>query len=134
MFILNFSVTCVGRLVLKDTLKAFHDLKNKQKSVWNNVSWYIKVCIFWKRIQYTIHWDKTQMLKKLPSDKINGTKNAFFFLSRAPTNHSFTFNIRFLHELQHKVRLSKNVYGIFQFWFCFVFINKMHGLFDFKTS
>ena len=34
--------------ILKDTLKAFDDLKNKQ---------------------YTIHWDKTQMLKKFPSHK-----------------------------------------------------------------
>ena len=31
---------------LKDTLKAFDDFKsNKQKSVWSNVSWYVKVCI-----------------------------------------------------------------------------------------
>ena len=60
------------------------------KSAWSNVFWYVKVCIFWKCIQYTIHWDKTQILKKRPS---------FFF-----------------HELQHitvslklKVRLSNTV-------------------------
>ena len=35
--------------------------------------------IFWKFIQYTIHWDKTRMLKKFPSDKINVSKNALFF-------------------------------------------------------
>ena len=51
------------------------------------------------------------MLKKNPSDKINGTKNALFFLSRAPTHQSFTFNLRFLYELKHKVRLSKTVFG-----------------------
>ena len=62
------------------------------------------------------------MLKKIPSDKINGTKNALFFLSRAPTHHSFTFNLRFLYELKHKVRLSKTVCGIFHFRFRFVFI------------
>ena len=62
------------------------------------------------------------MLKKFPSDKINGTKNALFFLSRAPTHHSFTFNLRFLYELKHKVRLSKTVCGIFHFQFRFVFI------------
>ena len=107
---------------IKNTLKAFNDFKNKQKSVWSNVFWYVKVCIFWKCIQYTIHWDKTQMLKKFPSDKINGTKNALFFLSRAPTHHSFTFNLRFLYELKHKVRLSKTVCGIFHFRFRFVFI------------
>ena len=36
------------------------------------------------------------MLKKFPSDKINGTKNALFFLLRAPTHYGFTFNLRFL--------------------------------------
>ena len=113
--------TCVKH-VLKDTPKAFDDFKNKQKSVWSNAFWYVKVCIFWKCIQYTIHWDKTQMLKKFPSDKINGTKNALFFLSRAPTHHSFTFNLRFLYELKHKVHLSKTVCGIFHFQFRFVFI------------
>ena len=55
------------------------------------------------------------MLEKSPSDKINGTKNALFFPSRAPTHHSFTFNLRFLYELKHKVRLSKTVCGIFHF-------------------
>ena len=35
--------------------------------------------VFWKYIQCTIHWDKTEMFKKFPSDKINGTKNALFF-------------------------------------------------------
>ena len=59
------------------------------------------------------------MLKKFPSDKISGTKNAFF-LSRAPTHHRFTFNLRFLYELKHKVLLSKTVCGIFHFQFHFV--------------
>ena len=44
-------------------------------------------------IQYTIHYDKTQMLKKFTADKIHGTKNALFFPSRAPTHHSFTVNL-----------------------------------------
>ena len=62
------------------------------------------------------------MLKKCPLEKINGTKNALFFLLRAPTHHSFTFNLQFLYELEHKVRLSKTVCGIFHFRFCFIFI------------
>ena len=62
------------------------------------------------------------MLKNFPSDKINGTKNALFFLLRAPTHHSFTFNLRFLYELKHKVRLCKSMCGIFHFRFRFVFI------------
>ena len=41
-------------------------LKTNNKSAWSNVFWYVKVCIFWKCIQCTIHWDKTQILKKRP--------------------------------------------------------------------
>ena len=80
------------------------------------------------------------MLQKLPLDKINATRNALSFLWPSPTYHSFTFDLRFLYELKHKVRLSKTVYRIFHFRFRFVFIkilffvNKIHGLFDFKTS
>ena len=50
------------------------------------------------------------------------TKNALFFLSRAPTYYSFTFNLRFLSELKLKVRLSKTIYGIFHFRYRFIFI------------
>ena len=39
------------------------------------------------------------MLKTLNSEKTHGTKNALFYLFRAPTHHSFTFNFRFLYEL-----------------------------------
>ena len=77
-----------------------------KKSVWSNVFWYLKVYIFWKYIQYTIHWDK-KIFKKISSGKINGTKTVHFFLSRALTRHSFTFNLRILYELKHQVRLSK---------------------------
>ena len=94
-------------------------LKTSKKSVWNNISWYVKLCIFWKCIHYTIYLDKTQMLKKFSSEKINGSKNVLFF-SRA--HHIFTFNLRFLHELKHKVRLSKTNYAWdfpFSVPFCF---------------
>ena len=106
----------------KDTLKVFNDFKNKHKSVWSNVFWYLKVCIFRNYTWYVVHWVKTNMLKKFPSDKINGRKNALFFLLRVPTHHSFTFNLRFLYELKHKVGLSKTVYGILHFRFRFAFI------------
>ena len=66
-----------------------------------------------------MHGDKTKMLKKFPSNKINGIKNALFLLSRATTHHSFTFNLRFLYNVKHKVRLSKTVCGIFHFRFHF---------------
>ena len=71
------------------------------------------------------------MLKKFPSDEINGTN----------AHHSFTFNLRFLYELKHKIRLSKTVCEVFHFRFRFVcikvlffFFDKIHGLFDFKMS
>ena len=78
----------------------------------------------WKFIQLTIHWNKTQMLKNFFSDKINGTKTFFlsFFLSRAPTHDSFTFNLQFLYELKCMVYLPKTVCGIFHFRFRLVFI------------
>ena len=55
------------------------------------------------------------MLKRFPADNINVTKNALFFLSRAPTHRSFTFNSQLLYELKHIVHLSKTVCGIFHF-------------------
>ena len=62
------------------------------------------------------------MLKRLPLDKINGSKNALSLLSRAPTYHSFTFNFRFLYDLKHKIHFSKTVQWIFHFRFRFIFI------------
>ena len=62
------------------------------------------------------------MLKKFPSDKTNGTKNALFFLSRASNHHSFTFNLPFFYELKHMDRLTKAACGIFHFRFRFIFI------------
>ena len=110
------------------------------KSLWSDFFWFVKVYILWKCIQYIIHCDIKIVLKKFPSDKINGTKNALFFLLQASTYHSFTFNLRFSYELKHKVRLFKTVRGIFHFRFRFVFVkfiflfNKIHELFDCKTS
>ena len=114
---------------------------SNKSSVWSNVFWYVKVCIFWKCIQYNIHWGKKTNLCqiKFPLDKVRGTKNILCFLSQAPSHHSFAFNFRFLYEVKHKVRLSKTVYGIFpinsvSFLLRFIFLfNKMHRLFDFKT-
>ena len=97
-------------------------LKTSNKGAWSYVFWYVKVCIFWKYIQYTRHWDKTQILKNVPSDRINCTKNTVSFLSRAPTHYNFTFNLWFLYELKHKVRLFKTMCGIFHFRFRFLFV------------
>ena len=137
----SLTTTLIYDTILNDTLKVFGNFEKKEKkSLWCNVFWYTKVWMFWKCIQYTIHWDKTQMLNKFPLGKKNVTKNALFFLTRIPTHDSFIFNLRFLYELKHKVRLSKTVCGIFYFQFVsfslkFIFLfNKMHRLFDFKSS
>ena len=60
--------------------------------------------------------------KKITFGKIRGSKNTRFFLSRAPTHDSLTFNLQFLYELKHKICLSKTVFGIFYSRICFVFI------------
>ena len=44
-------------------------LKRGKKSVWSNVLKHVKVRTFWKCIRYTIHWDKTQILKKFWQNK-----------------------------------------------------------------
>ena len=40
---------------MKDALKATDDFKSKRKNVWGNSFLCVKVCIFWKCTQYTIH-------------------------------------------------------------------------------
>ena len=96
-------------------------LKTSNKSVWRNDFWYLKVCIFWKCIRYTIHWDKTQMLKNLFRTKYTVPKIPWFFIRKLQLI-SLAFDLRFLHELKHKTHLSKTVCGIFHFLFRFVFI------------
>ena len=49
-------------------------------------------------------------------------KDTQFFLLRAPTHNSFTFNLWFLYELKHKVHhFSKNLCWLFHFWLYLVF-------------
>ena len=107
-------------------LKAFDEFKSKRKIGWSNIFWYVKVYIFRKCIQYTIHWDKTQMLRMFLLDKTNSTKNTFFFLSEASIHHSFTFNLGLLYEIKLKVRLSETVCGIFH-WDCYIITSRIGG-------
>ena len=66
-------------------------LKTSNKSVWSNVFWYVKVCLLWKCIQYTIQWDKTLMLRKFPSDKSNGIKKFSLFSFASYNSSQFYF-------------------------------------------
>ena len=118
---------------IKDTLKAFDDFKNKQKSVWSNFFWYVKVCIFWKCIQYTIYWDKTQMLKKFPSDKMKGTKNRelqLIIVLLLICDSYMSWSTRFVSP---KLCLGFSIFDSFSFLLKIIFLfNKMHGFFEFK--
>ena len=73
---------------------------------------------------YSTHYTlkKTQIFLSFGQNKRYKKCRLFFFCARTSAHHSFTFNLRFLYELKHKVHLSKTVCGIFHFWFCFVFI------------
>ena len=81
---------------------------------------------------------KNKMLKKCPSDKINVTKNALFFHSRAPI--TVLLSIRYSY-MSCSARLISQLYVGFSNFdsalllLQFVFLlNKKQGLFDFKTS
>ena len=131
-----------GRCI-KDTLKAFYDFINEQqnRTVWSNVLWYIKVCVFWKCIQYTIHWAKTQILKKFLFEKNKRYKKmpSFFFrelqlITVLPliSDPYMSWSTRFV---SLKLCVGFSVFDSVSFWLKFIFLfNKMHGLFDFKTS
>ena len=99
--------------------------KANNKCVWSNVFWYVKM---WKYLYSETLFNtlfieiKQKCLKKFPDDKINVTKNALVFLSRAPTQHIFTFNLWFLYKLKHEIHRSKSMCGIFHFQFRLVFI------------
>ena len=130
----------VKRLILRIHWRLLKILKTSENVYEVHFYWYIKVYIFWNCIQYITHWDKTQILKKLPSDEINGTKNALSFLSRSPTHHNFILNLRFSYGLNTRFISLKLCVGFFisdsvSFLLKFIFLfNKMHGLFNFKTS
>ena len=75
--------------------------------------------IYSQFFQYTIRWDKTQMLKKFPLYKINGTKNALFL----SINSSVLLSIHNSWKSWNaKVHLSKTVCRIFNFWIHLVFV------------
>ena len=99
----------------------------------------VKLYIFRKFIKYIIHWDKTQILKMFPSDRINVTKNAHFFLSAAWTitvlllirksYASWSASLLFL-----KVCVRFSIFDPVLFLSKIIFLfDKRHGFFDIKT-
>ena len=70
---------------------------------------------------------KPNSLTIVTSKKISKMSNyvlilSIFFLIMIIRNLQCTFNMQFLYDLRHKIRLSKIVCGIFHFRFRFVFI------------
>ena len=137
--IASLKTNCSKKSV-KDTLKGFGDFKNKQQKC---MKWCFLMCksmciLKLYSIYYTLRWNKT--LRKISFGQNKLYKKCSFFLSQAPAYHSFTFNLRFLYELKHRVRLSKTLCRIFHYWlhsviiFLYIFVfrflcNKMHELF-----
>ena len=69
-------------IFLQGCTKGFSQFEVMQhKSIWNNAFWYAKVYIFWKFIQYPMHWDKIHV-KKIPSDKKTLQKTQYFFFHK----------------------------------------------------
>ena len=91
--------------------------------------------MFLKCIYYTMHWDKTQMLKKFSLVKINGTNNALFFLSRAPThtvllvvcNFYMSWSTRFV---SIKLCVGCSIFDFVSFWLKFIFLFNNNWLFE----
>ena len=92
------------------------------KKMYEVIFFDMKKYVYSEGVFNKLYTEIKQMLKKIPSNKINSTKNALFLLSRAPAHHSFTFNLRFLYALKHKISLSKIVCRIFHFRLRFLFI------------
>ena len=75
-----YESTLIGFISLSIHWRLSTTLKASNKSVWSNVFRFVKVYIFRKFVQYTINWDKTQLLKKNILGKTKVTINALFFL------------------------------------------------------
>ena len=102
-------------------------LKTSNKKVWSNVFWYVKLWIFWKCIQYTIHWGKAHMLEKFPSDKIKGTTNAFFTVLLLICDSYMSWSTRFV---PLKLCVEFFIFDSVSFSLKFILLfNKMHGPF-----
>ena len=78
--------------ILKDTLKAFVDFKNKQQSVWSNFFWYVKVSILWKCIQCTINsLRQNTNIKKIPFGQNKWYKKCPLFSFVSSNSSQFYF-------------------------------------------
>ena len=120
-----------------DTLKAFNDFENKQHFFF--FFCYVKAYIFWNFIQYTIHWDKIQMLKKFPSEKTLQKMHSLFFhglqlitVLFLICNSYMSWSTKFISlKLCVGFSIFDSVSPLLKLLFL---LNKKHILFDFKTT
>ena len=104
--------------LLKDTLKAFNDLETSNKSVSSNVFWYVKYA--YSESVFNVLYIEIKH-KQFSSEKINNTKNAFFYLSRTPII-TVSHLICDSYKSWSTSFVSLKLCGIFYFRFRFVFI------------
>ena len=112
-------------------LNALYHTTDKCDVIYLHIFYHASAASFLKiaRVFDTIFWGQNKWYK-----------NVLSFLWRGPTHHSFTFNLRFLYELKHKVCFSKTEYVAFHFRFHFIFIKvyifvqQNPWVFGFKTS
>ena len=57
----KFLLKCVIYIPLRIYWRHSTILNTSNKRVWSTIFWYVKIYIFWKFIQRTIHWDKTNV-------------------------------------------------------------------------
>ena len=132
---------CIERADLRIHWRLSTILKSSKKVYEVNVFWYVKVYMFWKCIQYIIHWDKTQTLKKfLWTGQNKGYKNALFFFCELQLitvlllicNYYMSWNTKFV---SLKLCVGFSIFDSVPFLLKFIFLfNKIHQRFDFKTS
>ena len=113
-------------------------LEINNKSVWSNVFWYVKVCIFWKCIQYIIHWDKTNAKENSFGQNKRYKKSPLFSLARSNSSQ-FYFLICDSHWstgfVSLKLYVGISIFDFISFLLKFIFLlSKMHGPSDFKMS
>ena len=133
-------ISSCGYCYFMYTLKAFDSKIGSNKIVQSNVFWYVKVCIFWKCIQYTIHWDKKQMLQRFPLEKINSAKMLCFLFRELQLiivlllicDAYMSWSTWFISP---KLWVGFSIFDSVLFLLKFtLFFNKMHELSDFETS
>ena len=116
--------------ILKDTLKAFDDFKNSQKSVWSTIFWYVNV--YSESVFNTLYIkDKANVQQRKKKNKRYKKNPSFLFSSSNSSQFYFWFAI--LIWSGHK-GISKTICGIIHldsvsFLLKFIFLfNKIHGV------